>query len=907
MLSLGPIAFAAPFALAALLALPLLWMVLRATPPAPREVIFAPIRLLQRIAKTPESPDTTPWWVIVLRLLMAALAVLALSRPVWRPDPASLTDAPLLVIADDSWAGAQAWPAIEDAARTRLEAARADGRGAALLLTAAGPDAAPLRFEDASEALARLAAHQPRSWPADRSRAAQRLDAAMGEDGAPDRLDTVWIADGLAGEGDEMLARAASGYGAVRLLLPPLQESVRALAGIEAVPDGFTAIVRRVEGGQAAPVSVTALAADGRAIARAEGAFEAGAVDARLTSRLPLDLRNRISRVALDGPASAGAVHLTGGGWARPRVGLVDPEGGREGQPLLSDQHYAREALIGAAEIVTGDLASLLETAPAALVLTDSANASDPALETFVQEGGLVLRFAGPRLAAGPSGMLPVRLRQGGRLFGGAMAWDAPQGLAPFPDDSPFAGLTAPEEAQVERQVLAEPGPALDARVWARLEDGTPLVTAERRGNGWVVLYHVTAGPSWSSLPLSGLFPAMLERTLALAGGSSPPAPSAGAWRLEQLLSGDGTLVDFNGEAEAIAADAFAQARASAATPPGLWSLGAASAALNAVQPGDTLEPMSRSLPGTVVERRGDSNEVRFAGPLLAMALILLIADTLIALMLAGRMPRFMRTAGSGAAGLLAAVLGASLLNGGAQAQDRETLDYALDVRLAYVITGDARTDALSRAGLTGLSRESTRRSAVEPAEPVGVSIERDEILFFPLLYWPVSEDAPALTEASAEKVSAYLQAGGLIVFDTRDGRLERPGGAPHPGLVRILDAISPPPLQPIPDDHVLGRTFYLLDDFPGRYPGGDVWVEATPEGSARDGVSGLVIGSADWASAWAVDETGRALAPVEGGEFQRELAIRFGVNLAMYALTGNYKADQVHVPAILERLGEDQ
>ena len=124
---------------------------------------------------------------------------------------------------------------------------------------------------------------------------------------------------------------------------------------------------------------------------------------------------------------------------------------------------------------------------------------------------------------------------------------------------------------------------------------------------------------------------------------------------------------------------------------------------------------------------------------------------------------------------------------------------------------------------------------------------------------------------------------------------------------MRILDAINPPPLEPIPNDHVLGRTFYLLDDFPGRYPGGEVWVEATPEGSARDGVSGLVIGSADWASAWAVDENGRPLAPVEGGDFQRELAIRFGVNLAMYALTGNYKADQVHVPAILERLGGDQ
>ncbi|MGJ3233137.1 MAG: DUF4159 domain-containing protein [Oceanicaulis sp.] len=902
MLSFGPLAFGAPFALLGFLALPLLWMLLRATPPAPREVIFAPIRLLQRIARTPESPETTPWWVIALRMMLAALLVLALARPVWSPDPATLSDAPLLVIADDSWAGAQAWPGIEAAARSRLEAARADGRDAALLFTAAGPDAAPLQFESADAALARLAAHAPRSWAADRARAAERLEAALAEDGAPPRIDTVWIADGLAGPGDETLSRTAARQGGLRLLLPPAGESVRALAGLEAVPDGFTALVRRVEPGGPEAVSVTALAADGRAVARAEGVFETGETEARLTARLPLDLRNRIARLVIDGPVSAGAVHLTGGNWARPRVGLVDPEGGREGQPLLSDRHYAREALAGSAELVTGDLQSVLETEPAALVLTDAANAADPALDAFIEAGGLVIRFAGPRLAAGPDGVLPVRLRQGGRLFGGAMAWDEPQGLAPFPDDSPFAGLRAPEEANVERQVLAEPGPALDARVWARLQDGTPLVTADRRGNGWVVLYHVTAGPDWSSLPLSGLFPAMLERTLALAGGSNPPAPSAGAWRLERVLTGEGALADPTGESAAIPADAFAQARAGAETPPGIWTLGAASAALNVVRPGDALAPMSRTLPGAVAEVRGDRGEIRFAGALLCLAILLLVADTLIALALAGRMPQVRR----GAAGVLVAALGAGLLAPHAEARQNEDLAHALEVRLAYVITGDARVDAISRAGLAGLSRESTRRSAVEPAEPAGVDIESDEILFFPMLYWPVSPDAPALSDAAARKVSAYLQSGGLIVFDTRDGALERPGGAPHPGLVRILDAVDPPPLQPIPDDHVLGRTFYLLDDFPGRYPGGDVWVEAAPEGSARDGVSGLVIGSADWASAWAVDETGRALAPVEGGEFQRELAVRFGVNLAMYALTGNYKADQVHVPAILERLGEN-
>jgi hypothetical protein len=909
MLTFGPLAFAAPLALIAFLALPALWMLLRATPPAPNVVIFAPIRLLQRLARTPETPQTTPWWLIALRLILAALVILALARPILQPDPASESDAPVLVIVDDGWTSAARWDAAQDAARARLEAARADGRRAAILFTAAPTERAPaLRFAPAVEALARLDAHDPHAWAPDRASAAERLRAGFAADGAPGRIETVWITDGIAtdDEGDRALARTASSAGALSVLTPPLEDLPLALAAVEASPDGFIAVVRRADGELTRDVSVTALTADGRAVARASGTFQAGQTEARFTARLPLDLRNRIARMQLDGEPSAGAVHLTGDRWRRPRVGLVRPEGG-DGQPLLSDLHYAREALSGAAEIVSGDLELVLNAEPSVLVLVDQVQADDERISAFLEAGGLVIRFAGPRLAAAPDTLLPAPLRQGGRLFGGALAWDEAQGLSPFPDDSPFAGLSIPAEATVERQVLAEPGPALNARVWARLADGTPLVTADRRGEGWLVLFHVTAGPAWSSLPLSGLFPAMLERTLSLSDTGRAAAPTGGAWSLEQALTGRGVLTDPTGAADPIPSDQFSQARAAASTPPGLWRLGTAGAALNTVQPGDTLTPLARNLPGATYAVRGETVERRLAGPLLTLALILLAVDTIIALALAGRLPA-VRRAAQAAPVLLAASMLTVLPPQMSEAQDAElgAAENALEVRLAYVLTGDARIDQLSRAGLSGLSRESTRRSAVEPAEPVGVNIEADPIVFYPVVYWPVTLDAPALSMDAARKVQAYLDAGGLIIFDTRDGAEAALRGEPHPGLVRTLDHVDLPPLEPIPGDHVIGRSFYLLDDFPGRYPGGTVWVEAAGSGASRDGVSSVVIGSADWAAAWAVDESGRPLAPVEGGPRQRELAIRFGVNVAMYALTGNYKADQVHVPAILERLGQE-
>ena len=103
----------------------------------------------------------------------------------------------------------------------------------------------------------------------------------------------------------------------------------------------------------------------------------------------------------------------------------------------------------------------------------------------------------------------------------------------------------------------------------------------------------------------------------------------------------------------------------------------------------------------------------------------------------------------------------------------------------------------------------------------------------------------------------------------------------------------------------MLTKSFYLMQDFPGRFTGGALWI-GTAEGRVNDGVASVMVGSNDWAGAWAISEFGRPLyAVVPGGERQRELAYRVGVNLVMYALTGNYKADQVHVPFILERLGQ--
>ncbi len=906
--------FGTPLALVALIALPLLWLLLRATPPAPLQAVFPPLALLRNLQDDEETPDSAPLWLRFLRLAIATLIILALSSPTWSPKDANTGDGPVLMIIDNGWASAPDWAQVQ---KTALGLANAGARNTALVFTAPdGLDREDIKFTSLSAFRQSLGDQGAQAWPPVRMETLAQIMALKTAGGLPTNTKFLWLSDGL----DHGQARAFMGglatLGPVQVYTPTAHALPLLINPPTPGARGLEVSVQSPNSATARTIAVQAMDEDGSVMAQIDIDFAPGNNFAEGEIILPLQLRNRLRTLQVPSMPSAGTSWVFDGGWTRPLVGLVTPGGDVDRQPLLSGFYYLTKALEPHAELMRGKLEALLAENPAVLVLTDPAQptrAGLQKLDAFVRAGGLLIRFAGPHMATSADELVPVNLRTGGRLMGGAFGWESPQALAPFARTSPFFGLDNGTDAAVRRQVLALPDNTLNERVWARLQDGTPLVSANSHGAGRIVLFHITAAPNWSDLPLSGLFAAMMERTLAYAKGRSGAQSTvpSGNWVLSEVLLPQGILKPPQGAAAFLPAQTvIASLAASAQHPPGLYRNGAFSSALNLGNTIKSLTPLPAPPAGVSVITGEAAIVIALKAPLLIVVLVLLGVDVIAGLWLGGRLRTLRKIiptrASNGALILIILVwiLPAPKIH--AQENPKAALLSAQATHLAYVLTGDSRVDEMSRAGLFGLSFTLKQRTTVEPADPVGVDPSRDDLSVFSLLYWPVLRP-PALTQRAVEELDAYLKNGGMLVIDTQDNGLRaRASGGVDPALSVIFSQISVPSLRPANADHVLTRTYYLIHDFVGRTNGGRLWVEADAAGSSLDGVSGIIAGSNDWAAAWALDQNGQPITALSDEiPRQREMARRFGINLVMYSLTGNYKADQVHIPALLQRLGE--
>lgn len=865
--------FAVPLALLGLAILPPLYFILRLTPPAPRRLRFPPLALLQNLPDTQQTTHRLPLWMLLLRLTAATSLILGFAEPTLHPPPALPGSGPVLLVIDNGWASAVTWPQTINSAETILSAAEAQNRGVAILATARDPSGAAPHIQgvfSAATGLQIISAMQPEPWPADRIGAASALQSAM-------ETTRLYLADGITdGPGFQPF---------LKTLHPNRIFSPRALPPL-LTPASLTAsghlIIHTISNPSHA--ALLAESANGGILARAP--FDAAG---NASIDMPMPIANQIAKFVLDGPPTAGGTVLTDSSTHATRAGLVTGSANAE-SPFLGTLYFLRRALPPGTQIIPGTLDRVTANKPGLIFLADTplTQAQQTESANYIADGGILIRFAGPLTAESPDKFSAAPLITGDRHLGGALTWTTPENLAPFPANTPFTGLPIDPKTSISQQILADPTTLDPATVWATLHDGTPLILGKAMGHGYLVNILTTANAGWSNLALSGLYPAILTRLSNLSQGipenPNSPLPLRSALNAFGGLNPPGITASLTPAQRNVMAISPTQ-------PPGLYGSGTGSIALN---PGNHV-PALTAAPLPDAAPLGNPTPPRRLGPdLVALAVLLLGLDLILSLALRGTIP--LRRL---------AFLIVLCLPVTAKAQNA-----ALQTELGYIVTNNAATDHISADGLTYLSAYVSAHSSVQLSAPAALNPGTDDLSFYPLIYWPLPPNAPTPSPASCAAFVTYMNHGGLLVIDTQggDANAQGSGAGFAPGasatFTRVTSCLNLPPLEALTTANVLARSFYIIPDFSGRFTGAPVFV-ATSAALDADGVSPVIIGQNDWASAWARDASGAPeQTPLPGGEDQRIIADRFGLNLVIYALTGSYKSNQNSAPTLLDELG---
>lgn len=912
---LGGLTFLFPFLLGAVLLIPVLWWLLRVMPPRPRAVKFPAFFLLQGLKTDVRTASKTPWWLLLLRSLIVLLLVLALAEPVLRKSEGLPgKGGPVLIVVDNGFSAAANWGDRMARLREYLPQIGRSDRSVIIMPTAASPVDGKWRAQGpmgAGEAEKWIESLKPQAWPADHAAAAVQAAEVFK---AHEISHVLMLSDGTAprdAKDSQALLAALRSEAGVTLVRDDRVNTPYVMRRNPTHPSELSLSVERLSKQiRDEKLLITAYGVDGNVIDETSFSFPANAQKTDVKWELLADIRSRVARISLRQVSMASAVYLTDSQWQQHTAGILADSKSKESASVLNEVYYLRRALAATGKPVLGSVEELTAQPMSAVIWPDSTALTAVErvqLLEWVRAGGFLIRFAGPNLAGSPEDpLLPVGLRYGQRAMQGALTWEKPVGLGAAAEHGPLQGLVIPKDVTVTRQVLATPTPEVFDRTWLTLNDGTPLLTGGRVGSGTVALVHTTAGPDWSNFAYSGLYVDTLQRLVSLSAGAVDFRAEAILSPM-MLLDGFGRLETPDPRSLARPVDPRQKFAPSPETPPGIYGVEKQFTVFNLGDALGEMKPLA-SVPAGIAEDTYQLAGERSLKPdLLRMALLLLLVDTLVTLFLRGVIALPARFAGVALAFLLVAGAASPAF---AQS-DAEQADLMTGVYLAYVETGDQETDRISHSGLEGLRAALNLRTNIKVNGVRGVDPSRDDLYYYPFLYWPMTDAQAALPGTAARNLQTYLAQGGMIVFDTRDQQFAADDGRGPSGstlgqrrLRKLTENIQISELAPVESGHIIGKSFYLLNNFPGLYTGGTLWVEKEPSPD-HDGVTSVFIGGNDWASAWSEDPSDRARFNrlARNGARQREIAMRFGVNLAMVALSGSYKSDQVHVPYILQRI----
>lgn len=521
----SPIDFGSPWMLGTLPpALLIAFLLMRSIERRAKEVDFPAIFILDMLDNTERDTDRMPIWQQMINYAAISAAVIGAADPSWNPQESFGQDGPVIVAMDNGWDSAGNWDAVLERAQDIFRQAHNDDRQVIIVQMASheGDGFKVMPPMDAAAASQALTQINPMPWPVDYKAVQTGLDIHNeGTYGA-----SYWLGSGLAGNGAQDFAKALNTIAPLRYIENEYSSLPMVLGPAQYENGDYRLTVRRAVAEEQADFGISAYAQDNTLLASYTYSFGEGQKEVDVLFDVPDivsadKLSSEVFRFSINAQQNAAAQVIVDDQWKSRSVGLV-VERLSDTDSLLSEARFIQTALDPHSELFLGRIEELIDSGDISILavpdaVTISAVASEK-IQEWVESGGTLIRFAGPNMARTAhknDPLLPLDLRKGVHSF--SLDEDKHARIDQFDPSSPLRGIQMDSSAEIHKQIMVEPGPDVSKKIWASLDDGSPLVSADQRGEGRVVLFHSSANTAWGEFSLSDNFVDILLEVVSSA------------------------------------------------------------------------------------------------------------------------------------------------------------------------------------------------------------------------------------------------------------------------------------------------------------------------------------------------------------------------------------------------------
>ena len=908
-MSITNIAFTYPFALLLLVFSPVIWKFLKSKPLTVELKKFPAISLISKIKSIDNTFENNSLLIIILRFLIFVLLVIALSKPYFKNVAKNVELKQILLIVDDSWESGINWYSKIEKIKSLLDSNSLENISYTLV-TSSKVNENKFKFlknKNSSEILAFVNSIKPNSWNSDFNELFKFLETDI-----KSYEKIFWFTESLISESKKnfFLKIKDNNLKIIQSLnkeLSPLiflkEQKIKGNYIFEIYD--FNKFYKNVVIDCYDIRDRLILRKNVKGSDKSNSDWNITQVDLRIAKEFDDSIIYFHFNNLMSSTAKVMKTNISG----QKKVGIIQPNYSKKIIEFNRANFYIENAMKSDHDISTGSVSDLISK-KISLMFSDDFDSSfiseEEKIINWIKSGGTFVKFGGEKF------LNTINKQTNKKFFGifepesdpvnldHELSFRKDLSLKNFKKGNLFYGLIVNEKVKVNKYIeLKKNLEFKNLQHLAYLENGAPLISEFEIGKGKLVFFHIPANTNWSTLPLSILFVNILEKLNLYSKGVKENSNNQ-IFKPFKILDGLGTFEDpslntMNLNEKDLRKNTY---QLNYQNPPGIYKNKSDLYGLN--MPNYLKDKKyTFSFPDEYLINEFNKFEVKnLRKNIVFCILFLFLLETFLTLQNRDIFKiKFFR---SSTKFLSLILIITTVLTFKVESAD-QVINKVNTTKLAYVKTGNKEVDEISKNGILSISEYITSKTSVILDSPDEVDLEEHDIFFYPILYFPFINSKETVGEKKIRKLQNFINNGGILIFDCKNNFEKFFIDDCLDDILlnfKDLDISSPIKLQ---NKNTLSKSFYLLKEFPGRR-NQDVFVSFNNQINNNEVVS-VIFGINDWSGSWAKSDNGFELPILSGTEEQRTLSFRFGVNIVVYSLTGNYKSDQVHIPEILKRM----